>query len=480
MTRDDGDPGEPRPAPPPRGLTLWLPPLLIVVALIGIVRHAARPISDPDAWWHLRVGRMLWSGEMSLTRTEPLSSFATEAWIPRDWLPQLVSSQMERWFGLPGVAWLYGAAMAVFVLTAYFVSRRQADPLPAASAAVLGLLGAAGSLSPRPQIVTFIFLLIFVGAWLGTATDLQPRWWLVPMTWLWASSHGMWYLGIAVGLLVVVGLLLDQRLSPSRAGVLALVPGFGLVAAALTPAGPTLLLSVVQESGKWAFVTEWAPPDFKKLSPALAMLMVAVVALTWARIGRRLSWAHTLLLLMATALVLVTARTVAAGAAMLVPLVALTLQVAMYGRDPVPVVTWEGRAVVMPTVAAVLAFASVVPHTSATPGNTPNALNDEIEALPPGSAVLNAYELGGWLHWRHPKINTVIDGFTDGYTVEALRDYVAALAASPGWQEYVATTGADVALLGRESPLTTALTDQLYWVVVGSDGDFVLLRSPGD
>ena len=36
------------------------------------------------------------------------------------------------------------------------------------------------------------------------------RWWLVPLAWLWAMVHGMWPVGIIIGLVALVGIALDR------------------------------------------------------------------------------------------------------------------------------------------------------------------------------------------------------------------------------------------------------------------------------
>lgn len=464
----------------PSPILVWVPIVMIVVLMAGMVRRAARPLIDPDSWWHLRVGELFWDGTFTLWETGPLSSFATEPWVPRDWLPQLVASKIEQWAGLPGVAWLYGASLIVLVAVLYLVSRAQSAPLVAALVTGLGIVGAAASTTERPQMVSFILLPLVAHAWLQTAKDGRPRWWVVPLTWVWACSHGLWFVGIGLGVVAVLGMVLDRTVHWRSGLRLMAVPIASLAVAALTPAGPTLLLGPLQTKDKWEFVTEWAPPDFTKWIPAVAMLMVCLVALTWARRRASASWVLIGLLLVGTAMVLMSARTVAAGAVILVPVLAATIQAALYG-DAQPRLVRHERSTILAAAAGILiALGLITPHTSAIPGLVPNAVNSQLEALPAGTPILNEYGLGGWLHWRHPELNTVIDGFTDGYTVKDIEDYRSALAAKRGWKEYVEDKGVAVALIKEDSALAFALEDSLGWSKVGSDEDYVLLVAPSD
>lgn len=456
---------------------MWVPLVGLAIVMIRFTTLAAGPIKDPDAWWHLRVGREFWSGNWSLHDTGPLSSFATEEWTPRDWVPQLVASRFELWFGLPGVAWLYGLSLLAFLMTAYLVCRRFADPMPATLATVLGGLGATGSLSQRPQVISFILMLIVVSAWLATTRDLKPRWWLIPLTWVWASSHGMWYCGIAVGILVVAGLAIDRRVNLRHALTLACVPALSLLAAGATPVGPRLWLTLFDTTGMWRFVSEWQSPSFRDLAPAITVLMIFIVVAIWARLGVRMPWTHIGVLALGAGWTLLSARTVALGAVTVAPLVATALQSLQQNRPPVHVRRAEPLFLGLVTLGCLAALALAVPATSDIPGDVPNGLDDQLASLPAGTAVLNEYVLGGWLHWRHPELQTVVDGFTDGYTTDAVSDYGEALTVSAGWQTYLEDTGADVALLREDSPLAVALTDRLGWTNEGQDAGYVLLTA---
>lgn len=459
------------------GLFLWAPLALLSIVAMRLVVVASAPISDPDAWWHLRVGHQYWSGEWTLTDTGSLSTFATKEWVPRDWIPQLAASKFEDWFGLPGVAWLYGASMLVFLVVAYLTCRRQADPLPATLATVLATLAAGGSLSQRPQMISFILMLVFVGAWLETIRDGKARWWLVPLTWVWACSHGMWYCGIAVGIAVVVGLLMDRQLTRAELAKIAAIPALSFVAAAVTPVGPRLLFSAFETTGMWKYVTEWAPPSFREVGPAVALLMIFLVVVTWGRGTARIPWSHIGLLAVAVAWTVMSARTVALGAVVLAPLVAAVLHGWIRAGRSQRTGRTEIGFLALLVGACLAALALAAPNTAADPGKVPTGLDDELAALPAGSSIINEYTLGGWLHWGHPELQPVIDGFTDGYGESALIAYGGAISVQRGWEDYVAESGARSALLPVDSPLATALEERLNWTVVGTDNGFVLLQA---
>jgi hypothetical protein len=450
----------------------------IMLLMPVVARFSAVPVQDPDAWWHLHVGSLLWDRSITLTQTRPLSTFATEPWLPRDWMAQLAASKAEDWFGLPGVAWLHGAAFMTLVCFIYFVSRLRGSQIPALIATFGCVLGAFESLTQRPQMASFVFLFVILGAWLRTADDLKPRWWTIPVMWVWANTHGMWYFGVAIGLAVSAGLLLDHRATRRDAVRLCTALGLGIAVATLTPAGPRTLLSAFETSGKWAFVSEWSPTNFISPSPFIAATMVLIVVLTAARADSRTSWVTIALLILGSGLILMSARTVAPGVMVIAPLVAEAFQKSM-SEDGSARVSWSERFAVITAVAVSLVWLGVlVPNSSAQPAAVPDGLNAELDRLPPETVILNEYGLGGWLHWRHPDLNTVIDGFTDGYTVAAIESYVQATRVEPGWQGYVRDTGAPVALLKDESPLAHALTAHLNWTEIATDAGYTLLARP--
>ena len=97
-------------------------PVLIVV-LLGLVAFwsGVNRIQDPDMWWHMKVGeRILQTGE--LPRTDEYS-YTTEnhAWIPHEWLPELMIYQAHKWGGLSGLMLWLGLTGTILLGSLYLL-----------------------------------------------------------------------------------------------------------------------------------------------------------------------------------------------------------------------------------------------------------------------------------------------------------------------------------------------------------------------
>lgn len=456
----------------------WAPLTGLILLMVAATRQVVRPLSDPDIWWHLRLGADF-RGDWSLRNPGQLSPYATADWVPTQWIPEIIASKFEDLFGLPGVAWLMGLALLVLMSVLYRFCRREADLLPAVVATGAAVVGMSASLSPRPHMVTYVLLAVTLDAWLKTSRDLHSRWWLIPLTWLWAGSHGMWFTGVLVGVTVTAGLMLDRRVGRRAVLRLSAIPAVSVLAAALTPIGPRLLTAPFAVGEIGGFIAEWQPPSFRDIAPGITMAMVAAIVLTWSRQGR-VSWVRIGLLVLATGWALLSVRTVTLAALLLAPLMATVIQSWLPGQRPSTFGRAEKLTLVAGTGTCLAALAFVLPSVAANPGAVPGALNPELDRLPAGSGVLNSYELGGWLAWRHPDVATYVDGLTEAYPPGHLREYHRLTSVAAGWDEVLARSGASYALLPDGSPLATALQQRLDWRELGSDDGYVLLQASGE
>ena len=312
----------------------WTRPVLaggIFAGLLAVlVRIAAAPLSNTDTYFHLRFGSEFLH-HWSLRHPGSVSTFATADWLPTQWLSEVVMARTEEWFGLAGVAWLFGAQLVALMTTLYLVARRWVDPLLAILLTTGALVAASKGLSMRPQTLSFLLVAVTAAAWMRTREDGRLRWWLVPLTWVWAMVHGMWPVGIGIGVVAVVGLALDRARTRDELGKALLVPVLSAVAAMLTPLGPALYGAVLGVGSRSQYFSEWNTPDFTTSALIVLGLMLALAVVLFVRRGRA-TWFDLAFLLTAGACAVWSWRTVPVAAVMLVPLIAAHA-VPAHGRE---------------------------------------------------------------------------------------------------------------------------------------------------
>lgn len=154
-------------------------PIVGLLALMGaLVGRMQVPDPTGDLFFHLRFGDEFRHG-WSIASPGNLSPFDTADWVPTQWLAQVGLSWLFTQAGLGAVLWLAGTLMLILLVTIHRMCREVAAPLPAALATIATVLSVLPGLSPRPQLISFIFIVIVTDAWLRTSRDGRARWWLL-------------------------------------------------------------------------------------------------------------------------------------------------------------------------------------------------------------------------------------------------------------------------------------------------------------
>jgi hypothetical protein len=453
---------------------------LIALAAVPFVALHLRlsPVDDPDAFWHVLSGQHVWESHRVIVQ-DPFGHFSTNTWVQIDWLTDLAMAGVYAVGGLAGVAWMYTALSIVLFGVLYVGCRAHAAPLLAGVAALGGWAGTFASQGFRPQTVSFILLGVVLITWrrVQQGSPTTP-WWLIALNYVWACSHGLWFLGPLVGLTVVVGMAFDGRLTRSRLLTLLAIPVASVVAAALTPIGPGLLTAPFTVNGYAPLVSEWRPPDIHEPYVAATVILLAITALGWARAKSAASWADYLMWGMALGWTLLYARTVAVGAVIAAPLAAMALaSLVPVSEDP------AGRRlerVLLPVAAitAIVVAAFAAPSLAGRADNMPTPIDAEISRLAPGTVVFNDDGAGGWMLLEHPQLRPIIDTRTYLFDIPYIREYIRARGASGDWQSFIKQTGATTAVLRADEPLIPALERELGWTERVRRGGWVLLAAP--
>ncbi len=449
----------------------WLPLLGLCVLLGAAVRQQLLPGTDNDAWFHLRMGSEFRTG-WDIGDPGHLSRFDSADWVATQWLPQIGMAALVDAAGLGALLWAVGTLVLLLVCVVYLTCRREASPLPAALATGLTYVAAAPGLGPRPQLLSYVLIAVFCAAWLQTMRDEKPRYWLVALAWLWPMLHGMWPVGVLMGTVAVAGMALRRQTPARTLGRLALIPLLSLVLAGCTPLGLDVYRSRGAVGSRSSYVAEWASPSFSGLDTLPLLAMVAIVVVDGLRRGT-VGWPEVLWLGLAIAWALYSVRTGPVAALMLAPLVARAVQqlvpsVGPPSRRELAVVLGAaaGASAVLVPVAAQRVAAAVVPAW----------VDAHLDALPAGTAVLDEWDFGPYLLWRHPDLHVVAHGYGDVFTPDELARNAGIMRQAPGWREDVAGLDAEVALVDPDTALGYALLeDTERWELVESDDRFALL-----
>lgn len=482
--------------------------LVLVITFLSIFVMASRFSLDSDSWWHLRTGQWIVengqipkSDPFSFTRQGELWRYPSAAW-----LSQIAMYGLYARFG-PGLLNLYVAALITlafvfiyFALSGGIFTRAFALILAAAASGVYW--------AARPYLTTFVLTAVFL--WI--LEDF--RWkranrllWLPLVMVAWVNRHP----GFAVGFILVGIYALDAavdwlRTQRARGGLRAGLRGpFGhllvlipllLVAASINPSGPALLgypFETVSIGVLRDVIQEWQSPDFHapQMLPFLVLLLLTVAAIGASK--RRLDLSDFLLFSVFAVMALMAGRNIALFA-LAAPLV-LTRHAApafeelrqRWGLRPFGTgaqsrrMRWLNLALVaVLLVAAAARISEVLPLTAneeAYADSLPIGAVDYLRQEHPPGRLFNSYNWGGYLIWALPEYPVFVDGRTDLYGDQFLIDWLQALRAEEGWQQYLADWDIGLVLIEPQLPLAKVLPYE-GWRLLYEDELSVLFVRP--
>ncbi|SES43732.1 hypothetical protein SAMN05216199_3651 [Pedococcus cremeus] len=453
---------------------LWghIVPLALLAALPVL---ALRPVSDPSPWLHLKVGQFLLHGNR-FGLPDPWAPFASHEYIPTQWLPSILSAVLFDRFGSAAVVWERAAGIAILALLLWRWASSLTRPWVACLTTTVAIFAAWPSLTERPQLAGFVLLAPVLMAWWRTAEDRRPRWWLVPLTWVAASTHGVWVIGLGLGGLTVVTLLMTGAVKRRAAVRLLALKASCLLAAALTPLGPRLLLTpFAVGSQAREFVQEWMPTSVRSPHVMAVLLLLAAAWLAWLSLQRRPPTWQLVNCLVALVLTLYMERTVAVAAMVALPLTCTALE----QRLPRRKVEHSKPNLRLGWVAVLFGLVVAVPVAGAQAGHprgTPYALQPALAALPTGTRILVDSDTSGWVMFAAPQLRPVYDLRVESYTSLRVRNYMTMVAAEPGWEGLLSSSGATAALVKEDAPVRAALAGEAGWSDLGSGSGLVLMR----
>jgi type IV secretory pathway VirB2 component (pilin) len=469
---------------------------MLTAAVLGAAALLClRPIDDPDLWWHLAAGRRILDG-LGVPWTDPFSSVAGgNPWIAYSWLAEVVFAGLERALGLgallPLAAGLFAATFGVVLRTCRVAGARHPVALAVTAAAILV---SAPCRTVRPHLVSFLCMALACH-WL--VVDRQRRaarlWALVPTVALWANTHILFPFAFVVLAIHVAaggrawwhGRGPWRRAAPMAASLLAslLTPyGWHLLAHLPTMAAQPVALDLV---------SEFQSPSLHELGGQVLTLFFFATALVLILSPARKDPAELGSVLVFGLLAFAMRRNVPFFAIAAAPVLARHLDALLppspTRRDPgrpalllvalalhVALVGTLGVALVRRATALWPAAAAV--DRTAFPVDAVRFLARE----PPRGRLFNDFDWGGYLiDHLHPRYEVSMDGRTQVYGEETLREYRALVRLEPDWRRFFDRCDPDVVLWPKRDAFARVLGLLPGWRPLYEDAQAVIFVRDG-
>jgi hypothetical protein len=302
LLRTETSTGTP-PCVPKRGgrITAWLSdPRRALIGAVLILTSAVGldALSDPDVWWHIRLGDWIIAHHQIPAGELFAYTAAGNPLVAHEWLSETIFAALAAAGGLALVSLLMGmVAWSAMLATVLRGRMRGAGPVVVAVGLALGARVAEPVLGTRPQV--FTFALVCWTLWIAESylrSGGRRRWLLPPLFLVWANLHAGFIAGIGFLVIVLVAEVVKRRWSLGSAAPrqriigLAVAVGASAIAACVNPYGPSLFAfaATTGSTERQKGIIEWQSPNFH--DPAawvLLALLLSFAALTITTLARR-------------------------------------------------------------------------------------------------------------------------------------------------------------------------------------------------
>jgi hypothetical protein len=471
----------------PRRIFSFPVTLAASLAALAVLTVRSR-FNDPDLWWHLRTGQIIWT-ERAIPRIDRLSyTTGQHSWVPHEWLSQLSLYAAWRAGDYSGLMlWFCILTAALLVIQYISCSLYSGNTKVAFLGALVTWFFATVGLAIRPQMLGFTLLACeLLILHLGRSRD--RRWFFVlpPLFAVWVNMHGSFLFGMIVLAVVLLsgfikvdaGLLTARPLDRAQRKTLLWAAALSVAALLVNPVGIELLAyplrTIFDRRMQLDAVTEWQKLSFDDVR-AFGLLGLAGGIVLIALVRRTVIYMDELALLaVAFAMAVLHQRLLFAWGIVAAPILC---------RQLADSVTHEARGRILPN--AILTVACLAVAFAAFPAR--DALVSQVDRGNPVQAVdfirrthltgrmLNEYVYGGYLSWALPEQKVFIDGRADVFAwTGVFQDYGAWATLREDPKRLLDDYQIDWCLLSRSAPEARVLRYLPGWSERYSDSQSVI------
>jgi len=452
------------------------------------------PLTDFDYFWHLKTGEYIVKlGD--LPQGDIFSfTYLNQPWVLHEWLFEVVLYSMFAWLGPFGVKLLTATlAMAALGITYATLKRFTATPSVAFALLLAACVPFSLGISPRPQLITYVFFASFLYILLNYKYFQASRYlFALPLLMvIWVNAHGGYLAGIMLlGLFVACEwanyLIFSERDSKRKHQLLQLT---------ISAAATTIASAINPEFiGHWLYpfqvagmdvtrqISEWKSPGFQDWGTRSYLLIVMAFFISYTYMLRKPDLTEFIIPAFFMLLGFAAIRHVPLATLTLAPFIAIALPQnnlaethAAWHRTKL----WQlykkwiggGKQVGhgehwlnwLLLLIIAIGLTMYYPVYNARTENQINAIlpvkaADFIKRAGITGHMFNSYNFGGYLIYRlYPDQKVFIDGRADMYGDHFVNEYVKIAKVQPGWEQAFDKYNIDYVITGLNEPLSQLL-----------------------
>jgi hypothetical protein len=475
--------------------------IFLAVVLLGIFGMAARNVTDPDIWWHLKTGQFI-AEHRSVPHTDPFSYTRTGLpWVAHEWLSEVFLYELQRAAGATGLILIFAAIVCVTFFLLYL--RCGSVPYVAGIATLAAAWATAPLWGVRPQILSLLLTSLWLLILERSERDPKVLWWTLPVTLLWVNLHAGFAVSLTLSALFLAGGLIERALgsAPQQSATRMRIQVWTLLLDLLiVPINPNSLrmfiypAETLRSAAMQKYIVEWASPNFHRPEYWLFLLLVLVTfaAICWSRVPLRPR--DLLLLLVSLYAGLGSIRLMPLFVLIAIPLICQRL--GNWPRSDSQALPYSPMLAPRASLNAVILLAMagfVGVHIAQVVRHEPQA---EMQAFPAGAVsylqahpvdgpIFNDYDWGGYLIWKlYPSTRVFIDGRADLYANSVsnrqddpalLNQFAETYQFRGSWRQAIERWNIKTVLVPPGSALAVGLRSAPGWTVIYEDSRAVIL-----
>jgi hypothetical protein len=456
-------------------------------------------LGDADTGYHVRAGEFI-IDHLSIPRTD-LFSYLTPplSWTLHEWFAEVIMAQLHRLAGLSGIVVFFSILIALSSCLAFeLLLKPRSNLLLAAAMALLVVLCSASNWLARPHIFSFVFLVLWYHLLINyhEVGNRKVLFWLPPVMLVWVNLHGGFILGFILLAIYCFGCVVQACLSANdekkqwqeKSQNLALAIVACVLMALFNPYGFHTLLfpfRVVQDQFLMDHISEYLSPDFhfSAVKPFEVLLLTTVAIFGLARVP--LNVIELTLVLLFGHMALYSSRHIPLFAIIVSPIVLKQATIVFENLEGGFVTFTKQRlhnlaqidqstvAYLWPVlgvfIVTALATIGIIKYHF-DPKNVPVRAVEFVKREAIVGNMFNNDEFGDYIIYAAwPKYKVFIDGRTDMYGADRVKEYIKVVHAQPGWENTLEKYQVKWIFQEPSSPLSKILLERTDWQLIYSD-----------